>query len=185
MWDISSLTWDRTHVLCPGRQILISGPARKSWDESIFSQSVSQFSRSAVSNSLWPHGLQHARLPYPHHLPELAQMRVHWVTEAIQPSHPVVPFASCLQSFPASGSFSVSQVFESEGPSTRASVSASVLAMNIQCWFLLELAGFIFLLCKGLSEVFSSTTVWKHWFFDAQPSLWSSFHTCTWLLEKP
>ena len=100
-------------------------------------------------------------------------------------SSSAVPFSSCLQSFPASRSLQMSQVFESEGPSTRASVSASVLAMNIQCWFLLELAGFIFLLCKGLSEVFSSTTVWKHWFFDAQPSLWSSFHTCTWLLEKP
>ena len=123
--------------------------------------------------------------PIPHHLLELAQMHVHWVTEAIQPSHPVIPFSSCLQSFPASGSFSVSQIFESEGQSTRASVSASVLPMNIQCWFPLELAGFIFLLCKGLSEVFSSTIVWKRWFFDAQPSLWFNFYFCTWLLEKP
>ena len=123
--------------------------------------------------------------PIPHHLPELAQMPVHWVTEAIQPSHPVVPFCSCLQSFPASGSFSVSQIFESEGQSTRASVSASVLPMNIQDWFPLGWTGWISLQFKGLSRVFSNTTVQKHQFFGAQFSLYSNAHIHTWPLETP
>ena len=85
--------------------------------------------------------------------------------------------------FPSNRVFPMSQLFISDGQRIGVLALASVLLMNIQGWFPLGLTGLI-LLCKGLSEVFSSTTVWKHWFFDAQPSLWSSFHTCTWLLEK-
>ena len=84
--------------------------------------------------------------PVLHHLPELAQTHVHWVSDAIQPSQPVVPFSSCLQSFPASGSFPMSRLFTSGGQSIGASASASVLPMNIQGWFPLGWTGLIFLL---------------------------------------
>ena len=90
------------------------------------------------------------------------------------------PLSSCLQSFPASGSFPMSWLFTSHSQSIRA--SASVLPMTIQGWFLLGLTGLISLLSKGLSRVFSSTTIQKIQFFSAQPSLWSSFHIHTWLL---
>ena len=92
-------------------------------------------------------------------------------------SSSAVPFSSCPQSFPASGSFPVSQLFTSGGQSTEA--SASVLPMNIQGWFHLWLIGMIFLQSKGLSRVFSNTTVQKHQFFSAQPSLWSNSHIRT------
>ena len=97
----------------------------------------------------------------------------------------VVPFPSCLQSFPASGSFLMSQFFASGGQSIEASALASILPVNILGWFPLGLTGLIFLQCKGLLRVFSSKTVQKHKFFHAQPSLWSKSHTQTWLLEKP
>ena len=90
-----------------------------------------------------------------------------------------------LQSSPASVSFPVSWLLASGGQSIGASASASGLPMNIQGWFPLGLTGLISLQSKGLSRVFSSTTVWKNWFFGAQPSLWSSSHVHTWLLEKP
>ena len=138
-----------------------------------------------VSDSLWPHGLQHTRLPCPPLSPgacsnscQLSQ----WCHPIISSS--VVPF-SCLQSFPASGSFPMSQFFASGGQSIGASASASVLPLNIQGLFLLGLTGFISLLSKGLSRVFFNTTVQKHQFSSAQPSLWSNSHICTWLLEKP
>ena len=92
-------------------------------------------------------------------------------------------FSSCLQSFPASGSFPMSRLFPWGGQSIAASTSASVLLMNIQGWVSLGLTGLISLLSKGLSRVFSSTTVWKHQFFGAQPSLWSYSHIHTWLLK--
>ena len=91
----------------------------------------------------------------------------------------------CLQSFPTSGSFSVSQLFTSGGQTIGASASALVLPMNIQGWFPLELTGLISLQSKGLWRVFISTTVQKHQFFDAQPSLSSNSHIRTWRLEKP
>ena len=94
------------------------------------------------------------------------------------------PFSSCLQSFPASGSFPMSQFFISGGQSTRASASAWVLPMNIQGWFPLGLTGLISLMSKWLSRVFSSTTIQKHKFFSNQPSWWSNSHIHTWLLEK-
>ena len=123
--------------------------------------------------------------PVLHHFPEFAQTQVRWVDDAIQPSHPLLLlFFSCLQSFPALGSFPMSELFASGDPSIGASASASVLPMNVQCWIPLLLTGLISLLSKGLSGVFTSTTVPKHQFFSTQPSLWSNSHICTWLLEK-
>jgi len=95
----------------------------------------------------------------------------------------VVPFSSCLQSFPGSGSFPMSQFFTSGGQSIGTSVS--VLPMNIKDWFPLGLTSLISLLSKGLSRVFSNTTVQKRQFFSTQLSLWSKSHIHTWLLEKP
>ena len=100
-------------------------------------------------------------------------------------SFSLVPFSFCLQSFPASESFPVSQLFASGGQSIGASASASAPQMNIQSWFPLGLTGLISLQSKGLSRVFSNTTVWKHQFFGTQPSLWSNSHMHPWLLEKP
>ena len=124
--------------------------------------------------------------PVLHHLPELAQTHDHWVIDAIQPSQPLLsPFLSCPQSFPASGSFPMSQLFTSGGQSTGTSASASVLPMNIQDWFPLWLTGLISLQSKELSRVFSNTTVQKRQFLGTQPSLWSNSYICTGLQEKP
>ena len=110
--------------------------------------------------------------PVYHQPSQLTQTHVHRVSEAIQPSHPsVVPFSSCLQSFPASGSFLVSQFFTSGGQNIEISASASVLPMNIQDWFPLEWTGWISLQSKGLSRVFSNTKVQKHQFSGTQLSL--------------
>ena len=141
------------------------------------------FSHSVVSDSLWLHGLQHAWLPCPSPSPELDQIYVHCVGDAIQPSHPVIPF-SCLQFFPASGSFLMSQLFASGGQSIGDSVSAPVLPMNTQDWSPLGWTGWISSQSKGLSRVFSNTTVQKHQLFNVQPSLWYNSHIHTWLLEK-
>ena len=118
--------------------------------------SSAQFSHSVMSNSLRPLGLQHTRLPCLSPIPEFSQTHVHWVNDATQPSHPVIPFYSRLQSFPASGSFQMSQFFAWGGQSIGVSALASVLLMNIQDWFLLEWTGWISLLSKGLSRVFKS-----------------------------
>ena len=113
-----------------------------------------------------------------HHLLELAQTHVHWVIDAIQPSQPLLSlFPSCPQSLPASGSFPMSQLFESGRQNIRASASASVLPVNIQGWFPFRLTGLVSLQSKGLSRVFSSTTVQKHQFFGAQPSVCEAKHT--------
>ena len=123
--------------------------------------------------------------PVRHCFPEFAQIHVHWIRNAIQPSHPLSPPSpSCPQSFPASGSFPMSQLFTSGGQIIGSSASVSVLPMNIQGWFPLVLTGLISLLAKGLSRVFSITTVQKHQFFGAQTSLWSSSHIHTWLWKK-
>ena len=132
----------------------------------------SEFSHSVMSNFLWPHGLQHARPSYPSPTPGAYSNSCPsswWCHPAISSS--VVPFSSYLQSFPASGSFPMSQFFESGGQSIRVSASASVLPMNIQDWFPLGWTGWTSLQSKGLSRVFSNTTVQKHQFFSAQPSL--------------
>ena len=106
--------------------------------------------------------------------------------EPVMPSkHPAItPFSSFPQSFPASGSFPVSWIFASGGQRIRTSASPSVHPTNIQGWFPLGLTGLISLQSKELSGVFSSTIVWKHQLFCAQPSLWSNSHIHTWLLEK-
>jgi len=144
------------------------------------------FSRSVVSHSLQPHGPQHGRLRCPSTTPRIysnSYLLRQWCQPTISCS--VVPFSSCLQSFPASGSFQMSQLFTSGGQSIGASVSASVLPMNIQDWFPLGWTSWISLQSKGLSRVFSNTIVQKHQFFSAQPSLWSNSHIHTQLLEKP
>ena len=131
-----------------------------------------QFSHSIVSDSLWLHGLQHARLPCPSPTPGACSNSCplnQWCRPTISSS--VVPFSSCLQSFPASGSFPVSQFFASGGQSIGASASASVLPVNIQDWFCLELTGLTSLQSQGLSRIFSNTTAQKHQFFSAQLSL--------------
>ena len=119
--------------------------------------------------------------PVHHQLPELAQNHVHWVGDAIQSSH-LRPFPSYLQSFPASGSFPMRQVFGSGGWSIGASASASVLPMEILDWSPLGLIGLISLQSKGLWRVFSNTTVQKHQFFGSPLSWWSNSNIHTWLL---
>ena len=112
-----------------------------------------------------------------HYLLELAQICVHWVNDAIQPSHPLLfPFSSCLQPFPASGSSVMSQLLATCGQSIGASALASILPMNIQDWFPLGSTGLISVQSKGFSRVFSNTTVQKYQFFSTHPSLWSNFH---------
>ena len=146
----------------------------------------SLFSRSVTSDSLWPHGLQQARLPRPSPSPGVCSNSCplsQWCHPNI--SSTVDPFSSCLQSFPASGSFPMSWHFASAGQSIGASASASVLPVNIQGWVPIGLAGLNSLLPRGLSIIFSSTTILKHQFFSAQPSLWSNSHIHIWLLEKP
>ena len=144
------------------------------------------FSHSVMSNSLRPHGLKHYRFPCPSPTPgacsnwcSLSQ----WCHPTISSS--VIPFSFCLQSFPASGSFQMSQFFASGCQSIRVSASTSVLPMNTQGWSPLGWTGWISLQSKGLSRVFSNTTVQKHQFFDAQLSSQSNSHIHIWPLEKP
>jgi len=144
------------------------------------------FSLSFLSDSLRPHGLQHARLPSLLPFPEACSNSCplsQWCHPTTLSS--VGPFSFCLQSFPASGSFPMNQLFASSDQSIRASASAPVLPMYIQDWFPLGMTGLISLQSKGLSRVFSNTTVQNHQLFSAQPSLWSNSHIHTWLLEKP
>ena len=127
-----------------------------------------QFSSSVVSDSLQPRELQHARPPCPSPTPGVypnSYPLSWWCHLTISSS--VVPFSSCLQSFPASGSFQMSQLFTSGGQNIGVSASASVLSMNIQDWFPLGWTGWISMLFKGLAKVFSNTTVQKHQFFGA------------------
>ena len=128
----------------------------------LFSDSV----QSLGCARLWPHGLQHARLPCPSPIPRACWNSCalsHWCHPTISSS--VVPFSSYLQSFPVSGSFPVSQLFAWDGQSIGVSASASVLPVNIQDWSPLGWTGWISLQSKGLSRVFSNTTVQKHQFF--------------------
>ena len=132
------------------------------------------------------HGLQHARLPCPSPTPGAYSNSCpssRWCHPTISPS--VNPFSSCLQSFPPSRTFPMSRFFTSGGRSIGASASAAVLAMTIRDWFPLGLKGWISMHSKGLSRVFSNTTVQKHQLFGAQLSLESKSHIHTWLLEKP
>ena len=124
-------------------------------------------------------------LPVHHQLPEFTQTHINQVGDAIQPSHSVVPFSSCLQSFPASGSFPMSQLSASGGQSIRVSASTSVLPMNTQDWFPLGWTGWISFQSKGLWRVCSNTTVQKHQFFGTQLSSQPNCFIHTWPLEKP
>ena len=144
------------------------------------------FSCSVMSDSLWPHRLWHTRLPCPSSSPGACSNSCpsgKWCHPTISSS--VVSFSFFVQSFPASGSFLMSQLFTSgvQSIGASASASASVLPMNIQDWLPLELIDLI-LQSEGLWRVFSNTTVQKHQFFSTQPSLWSSSYIHTWLLEK-
>ena len=140
------------------------------------------FSHQVVSNSPWPHGLKHTRLPCPSPSPRVCPSS-HPLSRWCHPttSSSVTLFSFCLQPFPASGSFPVSQLFTLGGQSIGA--SASVLPKSIEGWFP-WLTSLISLLSRKLSRVFSSITVWKHQFFSTLPSLLSSSHICT-LLERP
>ena len=145
-----------------------------------------QFSHSVVSNSLRPHELQHTRSPCPSQSPGVypdSCPSSRWCHPDISSS--VVPFSSCPQSLPASGSFPMSQLFAWGGQNIGVSASASVLPMNTQDRSPSEWTGWISLQSKGLSRVFSNTIVQKHQFFGAQLSLQSNSHIHTWPLEKP
>ena len=155
-------------------------------DKVISNVSVHFSSVAQSCPTLQPHELQHARPPCPS-----PTTRAHpnpspscwWCHPAISSS--VVPFSSCPQSFPASGSFQMSQLFASGGQSIGVSASTSVPPVNTQDWSPLGWTGSISLQSKGLSRVFSNTTVQKHQFFSTQLSLSSNSHIHTWPLEKP
>ena len=141
------------------------------------------FSHSVVSFSLRPHGLQHALPPCPSPSPGvcISSCSLHqWCGPAISSSDAL--FSFCPLSFLASGTFSVSCLFASDDQNTRASSSASVLPVNIQGWSSLRLTGLISLLSKGLSGIFSSTTVQRHQFLGILPFLWSGSHNRMWPL---
>ena len=145
-----------------------------------------QFSRSVVSNSLWPHESQHARPPCPSPTSGVdpnSNPSSQWCHPAISSS--VVPFSSCPQSLPASESFPMSQLFTWRGQSTGVSALASFLPKISQGWSPSEWTGWISLQAKGLLRVFSNTTIQKHQFFGAQPSSQSNSHIHTWPQETP
>ena len=152
-------------------------------------QCVYMYQFSSVAQScptLRPHESQHARPPCPSSTPGVhsdSRPLSWWCHPVISSS--IVPFFSCPQCLPASGSFPMSHLFTWGGQSTGVSASASVLPMNIQHWFLLGLTNLIFLQAKGFSRVFSNTTVQKHQFFTAQPSRSNSYiHTCPTMCGK-
>ena len=182
MWNLSILKhWQPIQDLELGFWVLLC----RSYATEVWAHSV-QFCRSVVSNSLQPHELQHARSPCPSPTPgvhpnpcPLSQ----WCHPAISSS--VIPFSSFPQSLPASESFPMSQLFAWGGQSIRVSPLASVLPMNTQDWSPLGWTGWISLQSKGLSRVFSNTTVQKHQFFGAHLSSQSNSHIHTWPLEKP
>ena len=182
-WD-----WWMLSNLC-----MVSAVTWQNWDRNSdvlypkpFQPLLLLFSHSVLYDSLQSHGLQGARLPCPSPTPGACSSSCplsRWCHPTISSS--VVLFSSCLQSFPASGSFPMSRLFTSGGQNIRALVSASVLSMNVQDWFPSRLTGLISLQSKGLSRVLSNTTIQKHQFFGTQPSLSSISHLRTWLLEKP
>ena len=149
-----------------------------------------QLSRSVMSDSLRPHGLQHTRPPCPSPTPKSNSPEIYTtkrkkpINTEITISSSVVPFSSRCQSFPASGSFQMSQLFATGGQSIGVSALTSVLPVNTQDWSSLGWTGLISLQSKELSRVSSNTTVQKHQFFSVHLSLWSSSHIHTWLLEK-
>ena len=133
----------------------------------------------------WTASCQASLLPSP--TPEVCPNSCPLQGDTIKPAHPLssTPFSFCPQSFPASGTFPMSQLFTSDDCNTGVSASASVFPMRSQGWFPLRLTSLISLLFKGLSWVFSSTTIWRHPFFGALTSLQSSSQNCTWPLARP
>ena len=181
---VSVMLWTLGHhslSTCTFKQVMVALPAFLNI-RTVFS-SV-QFSRSVVSDSLLPHEPQHTRPPCPSPTPGVHPNPCpsSWGCHPTISSS-IVPFSSCPQSFPASESFQMSQLFASGGPSIGVSASTSVLPMNTQDWPPLGWTGWISLQSKGLSRVFSNTTVQKHQFFGNQLSLQSNSHIHTWLLE--
>ena len=152
----------------------------------IWLSSVAQLSLRLLSDSLRPHGPQHARPPCPSPTPGVYPNScplIRWCHPTISSS--IVPFSSCLQSFPASGSLQMRPALHIRWPkdwSFSFSISPSSEYSGLISF---RIVGLIFLLSKGLSRVFPNTTVRKHQFFGTQPSLWSNSHICTWLMEKP
>ena len=180
-WMASKLFVGEKEVLWKHYSLMYSIGHRVSFSSVQFS-SV----HSVMSNSLWPHGLQRTGLPCPSPTPRVYSNSCtlsQWCHPTISSS--VIPYSSRLQSFPASGSFPMSQMFASCCQSIGVSASASVLPMNSQDWFPLGWTGWISLQSKGLSRVFSNTTVQKHQFFGAQLSSQPNSHIHTWPLEKP
>ena len=156
------------------------------WIIFVYSQTSVQFSNSVMSSSLQPHGLQHTRIPCPSQTPNTCSNSCsssRWCHPTM--SSFVVPFSSCLQSFPASGSFLMSHFLTSSGQSIAISASTSILLKHYSGLISLGLTGLSSSQSKGLSSVFSNTIVKKHQLFVAQLSLWSNSHIYTWLLEKP
>ena len=146
----------------------------------LYFYNIYQFSSVTQSYlTLQPHELQHVMPPCPSPAPGIYLNSCplsRWCHPSISSS--VIPFSSHLQSFPASGSFQMTQFFASRGQSIGVSTSTSVHPINIQDWFPLGWTGWISLLSKGLSRIFSSTTIWNHQLFSTQPALWSNSHIC-------
>ena len=166
-----------SRVLVPPQGIYIT-----MWCVSLGSTSVMVVQSSCCVDSLWPHELQSPGLPVPHHLLEFAQVHVHYISDSSNHlilCHPPLPLPSI------SPSLHLFQWADSAWVGQSIGASASVLPGNTQHWSPLGWTGLISLQSKGLSRVFSGTTVWKHQFFGALPSSWSSSHNCTWLLERP
>ena len=180
----------QTHVRCVSDTIKqshpLSSPSPPALNLSQHQFSSVQFSRSVMSNSLRPHESKHTRPPCPSPTPRVYSSSCplsQWCYPAISSS--VVPFSSCPQSLPASESFPMSQLFTWGGQSIGVSALASFLPKNTQGWSPSEWTGWISLQSKGLSRVFSSTTVQKHQFFGVQLSSHSNSHIHAWPLEKP
>ena len=176
----------------PHQGVWCSSINPKSSEDCIFQTLLPTFERTllfiwtVMSDSLQPHGLQHASLLCPSPSPRACWNSCPlswWCHSAI--SFSVIPFFSCFQSFPASGSLLMSRLFTSGDQSIGTSASTSTLPVNIQDWSPLGWTGLISLQSKGFSKVFSNITVQKHQFFTTQPPLWSRSHIHTWLLEKP
>ena len=159
----------------------------RSWQPvpSLTGKLLPRFSCSVVSACLQPHGLQHTRLPCPSPFPRACSNSypLSWRCH-LNISSSVTPFSSCPQYFPAMEPFLKSRLFTSGSHNIGSSASATVLPMNIQDWLPLRLTGLISLLSKGLSRLFSKSTVQKHQFYSTQPSLWFNSHIQTWLLKN-
>ena len=149
------------------------------------SKNIGSCSVAKLCPTLRPMDCSMPGFPVLHYLLEFAQIQVHWVGDAIQPSHPLLPSSLAFSLSQHEGLFQMSQYFASDVQSIWALMNEWVLPMNIQSWFPLGLTSLISLQSKGLSRVFPSITIQKHQFFDAQPSLWPHSHNSTWLLGKP